>query len=116
MFFPIASAITPANKSGVWEIGNRPDTAGIALNEEEHPKRTTLRASHLLWLAGRAGSSVGALMPSTQQGEVGMGPILGISPRQKKYGATATEEARAAALETGLQEYLGWVDDGRRRT
>jgi hypothetical protein len=61
-------------------IDNRPDTADIALNEEEHPKPQRCVPPNLLWLAG---SYIGALMPSTQQGEVGMGPILGISPWQR---------------------------------
>ena len=114
--FPIPSAITPANKSGVWEIDNRRDTAGIALNEEEHPKRTTLRASQLA-VASRSSRIVHRCAHAVHPARRGRdGPHPGHFSLAKKYGATATEETRAAALEMGLQEHLGWVDDGRRRT
>jgi hypothetical protein len=33
----------------------------IAFKEEDHPKRTPLRTSQLLWRAGRAGSHIGTL-------------------------------------------------------
>ncbi len=40
-----------------------------------------------------------------QQGEVGIRRILGVLSLAKKYGAAVTDEACAAALEMGVQEY-----------
>ena len=77
------------------------------IKEEDHPKRTPLRTSQLLWRAGRAGSHIGALCDAIhrQQGEVGVRRILGVLSLAKKYGAAAVDEACAAALDMGVQEY-----------
>jgi transposase len=77
------------------------------IKEEDHPKRTPLRTSQLLWRAGRAGSHIGALCDAIhrQQGEVGVRRILGVLSLAKKYGAAAVDEACAAALDLGVQEY-----------
>ncbi|MGB8579800.1 MAG: IS21 family transposase [Candidatus Sulfotelmatobacter sp.] len=77
------------------------------IKEEDHPKRTPLRTSQLLWRAGRAGSHIGALCDAIhhQQGEVGVRRILGVLSLAKKYGTAAVDEACAAALEMGVQEY-----------
>jgi len=77
------------------------------IKEEDHPQRTPLRTSQLLGRAGRAGSHIGALCEAIhrQQGEVGVRRILGILSLAKKYGAAAVDEACAAALEMGVQEY-----------
>jgi transposase len=77
------------------------------IKEEDHPKRTPLRTSQLLGRAGRAGSHIGALCDAIhrQQGEVGVRRILGVLSLAKKYGAAATDEACAAALDMGVQEY-----------
>jgi transposase len=77
------------------------------IKEEDHPKRTPLRTSQLLWRAGRAGSHIGALCDALhrQQGEVGVRRILGVLSLAKKYGTAAVDEACAAALEMGVQEY-----------
>ena len=40
-----------------------------------------------------------------QQGEVGVRRILGVLSLAKKFGAVAVDEACAAALEMGVQEY-----------
>lgn len=77
------------------------------IKEEDHPKRTPLRISQLLWRAGRAGSHIGALCDAIHrtQGEVGVRRILGVLSLAKKYGTAAVDEACAAALEMGVQEY-----------
>ena len=77
------------------------------IKEEDHPKRTPLRTSQLLWRAGRAGSHIGTLCDAIhrQQGEVGVRRILGVLSLAKKYGTAAVDEACAAALEMGVQEY-----------
>jgi transposase len=77
------------------------------IKEQDHPKRTPLRTSQLLWRAGRAGSHIGALCDAIHrtQGEVGVRRILGVLSLAKKYGTAAVDEACAAALEMGVQEY-----------
>ena len=77
------------------------------IKPEDHSKRTPLRTSQLLWRAGRAGSHIGALCEAIhcQQGEVGVRRILGVLSLAKKYGAAAVDEACAAALDMGVQEY-----------
>ncbi len=77
------------------------------IKEEDHSKRTPLRTSQLLWRAGRAGSHIGALCDAIhrQQGEVGVRRILGVLSLAKKYGTAAVDEACAAALDMGVQEY-----------
>ncbi len=77
------------------------------IKEEDRPKRTPLRTSQLLWRAGRAGSHIGALCDAIHraQGEVGVRRILGVLSLAKKYGTAAVDEACAAALEIGVQEY-----------
>jgi transposase len=77
------------------------------IKPEDHSKRTPLRTSQLLWRTGRAGTHIGALCQAIhrQQGEVGVRRILGVLSLAKKYGAAAVDEACAAALEMGIQEY-----------
>jgi len=77
------------------------------IKDGDRPKRTPLRTSQLLWRAGRAGSHIGTLCQAIhrQQGEVGVRRILGVLSLAKKYGAAAVDEACAAALEMGVQEY-----------
>ena len=77
------------------------------IKTEDRPKRTPLRTSQLLWRAGRAGSHIGTLCDAIhrQQGEVGVRRILGVLSLAKKYGTAAVDEACAAALEMGVQEY-----------
>jgi len=80
---------------------------GVALKEEDHPARTPLCVSQVLWRAERAGSQMGTLcnLIYRQQGEVGIRRILGVLSLAKKFGTAATEDACAAALEMGVHEY-----------
>jgi len=77
------------------------------IKTEDRPKRTPLRTSQLLWRAGRAGLHIGTLCEAIhrQEGEVGVRRILGVLSLAKKYGTAAVDEACAAALEMGVQEY-----------
>jgi transposase len=77
------------------------------IQEEDHPARTPLRVSQVLWRAERAGSHIGTLcnLIYRQQGEVGIRRILGVLSLAKKFGTAATEDACAAALEMGVHEY-----------
>ncbi len=80
--------------------------AGIALK-----KRTTPSEHHcaLPNCCGEpvSGAHIGALCDAIhrQQGEVGVRRILGVLSLAKKYGTAAVDEACAAALEMGVQEY-----------
>src|SRR5271157_430022 len=77
------------------------------IQPEDHSKRTPLRVSQLLWRAGRAGAHIGTLCEAIhrQQGEVGVRRFMGVLSLAKKYGAAAVDEACAAALDMGVQEY-----------
>ena len=77
------------------------------IKTEDRPKRTPLRTSQLLWRAGRAGLHVGTLCDAIHRhdGEIGVRRILGVLSLAKKYGTAAVDEACAAALEMGVQEY-----------
>jgi transposase len=77
------------------------------IQTEDRPKRTPLRTSQLLWRAGRAGLHIGTLCDAIhrQEGEVGVRRILGVLSLAKKYGTAAVDEACAAALEMGVQQY-----------
>ena len=75
--------------------------------EEDHPQHTPLHVSQLLWRAGRAGTHIGTLCEAihNQHGELGVRRVLGILSLAKKYGTAAVDEACAAALDMGVQEY-----------
>jgi hypothetical protein len=77
------------------------------IKPEDHSKRTPLRTAQLLWRASRAGTHIGALCDAIhrQLGEVGVRRILGVLSLAKKYGTAAVDQACAAALEMGVQEY-----------
>ncbi len=53
------------------------------------------------------GAQIGALCDAIRrtQGEVGVRRILGVLSLAKKYGTAAVDDACAAALEMGVQEY-----------
>jgi transposase len=77
------------------------------IKDEDKTKRTPLGTSKLLWRASRAGTHIGTLCEAIhrQQGEVGVRRILGVLSLAKKFGAAAVDDACAAALELGVQEY-----------
>jgi transposase len=77
------------------------------IQEQDHPKQRPLRVSQLLWRAGRAGTHIGTLcnLIYNQLGEPGVRRVLGVLSLTKKFGLAAVEDACAAALEMGVQEY-----------
>jgi len=77
------------------------------IKEQDHPPRTPLRISQLLWRASHAGPQIGTLCHLIYQheAEVGVRRILGVLALTKKFGLTAVEDACAAALELGVHEY-----------
>ena len=77
------------------------------IRQQDRAKRTPLRVSQLLWRASRAGTNIRTLCDAIHrhQGEVGVRRILGVLSLAKKFGAAAVDDACAAALEMGVQEY-----------
>lgn len=77
------------------------------IKQEDHPPRTPLSTSQLLWRAGKAGSHIGTLCQAihSRQGQVGVRRILGVLSLAKKFGAAVVDQACAAALEMGVHEY-----------
>ncbi|MDX2019054.1 MAG: IS21 family transposase [Deltaproteobacteria bacterium] len=74
---------------------------------EYRPRRTPATTLQLLSMAAHAGKHVGALCAAIHRdmGEVGVKRILGVRSLIKKYGASAVDDACAAALEMGVPEY-----------
>ena len=77
------------------------------IKSEDYPKKMPFSTAQLLRRAGHAGRQVGVLAVAIyqRQGEAGIRRILGILSLAKKYGATALEDACAAAIEIGVPEY-----------
>jgi transposase len=80
---------------------------GHRIKDEDRPQRTPLSTQQMLSRAAKSGSHVGALCQNLhhRQGEVAVRRILGVLALAKKYGAAATDDACAVALETGACEY-----------
>jgi transposase len=77
------------------------------LNVEDNPKKTPLTTTQLLARAERAGTQIGTFCAALYrlQGEPGIRRILGVLSLAKKFGAHATDDACAAALELRIYEY-----------
>ena len=77
------------------------------INNEDYPNKTPLSTVRLLARAARAGTHIGQLCNAIhqEQGEPGIRRILGVLSLAKKYGVGAVEDACAAALELGVQNY-----------
>src|SRR5215467_10828892 len=77
------------------------------IQEQDLSPRRPFKVSQLLWRAERAGAQIGALCHHiyNQQGQLSVRRIQGVLSLAKKYGAAATEDACAAALEMGVREY-----------
>jgi transposase len=77
------------------------------IHPEDHPKRMPLSTTQLLARASRAGSHIGTFCEQIHrhQGEAGIRRILGVLSLAKKFGAVATDDACAAALELRVYEY-----------
>jgi hypothetical protein len=77
------------------------------LQEQDVSWRRPWKVSQLLWRAEHVGAQIGALCSHiyNQHGQLGVRRIQGVLSLAKKYGLTATENACAVALETGVREY-----------
>jgi transposase len=80
---------------------------GHRIKDEDRPKKTPLSTHQLLSRAARAGRQIGVLCHAMHrgQGELAVRRILGILSLAKKYGAAAVDDACAAALEVGVNDY-----------
>jgi transposase len=85
----------------------RQKRGGYRIQEEDHRKKMPLSTAQLLRRAEHAGAQIGKLCQAIyhRQGETGIRRILGVLSLMKKYGAAAVEDACAAALDIGVQEY-----------
>jgi transposase len=77
------------------------------IKDEDRPKQTPLSTHQLLSRAARAGRQIGVLCHAMHrtQGELAIRRILGILSLAKKHGAAAVDDACAAALEVGGNDY-----------
>jgi len=77
------------------------------IKDEDRPANTPLGTVQLLARAERAGPHIGVLCLGMhrRQGEAAVRRILGVLSLAKKYGAAATDDACAAALEVEVFEY-----------
>ena len=77
------------------------------IKEEDRSPRTPITTSQLLWRASRAGPHISRLCEAIHRrmGQVGVRRIQGVLSLAKKYGAAATDDACAAALDLGVHEY-----------
>ncbi len=80
---------------------------GHRIKDEDRPKQTPLSTHQLLSRAARAGRQIGVLCHAMHrtQGELAIRRILGILSLAKKHGAAAVDDACAAALEVGGNDY-----------
>jgi transposase len=77
------------------------------INEEDRSNKTPLSTVHLLARAAKAGPHIGQLCEAIfrNEAELGIRRILGVLSLAKKYGVTAVEDACAAALDLGVENY-----------
>ncbi len=85
----------------------RQQRGGHRIKDEDRPAKTPLGTVQLLARAERAGRHIGVLCQGMhrRQGEAAVRRILGVLSLAKKYGAAATDDACAAALEVEVFEY-----------
>jgi len=78
-----------------------------SINDEDRSKKTPLRTVELLARAAKAGTHIGQLCQAIyrNEAELGIRRILGVVALAKKHGLAATDEACAAALDLGVQNY-----------
>ncbi len=76
------------------------------IRPEDNPRKTPFTTAQLLARAGRAGSHIGAFCEAIHHDQrAGIRRILGVLSLAKKFGASAVEDACAAALELHVYEY-----------
>ena len=77
------------------------------INEEDRPNKTPLSTMHLLARAAKAGTHIGQLCQAIyrNEAELGIRRILGVVALAKKHGVAAVDDACAAALDLGVENY-----------
>ena len=77
------------------------------INDQDRPNKTPLSTVQLLARAAKAGTHIGQLCDAIyhEQKELGIRRILGVLALAKKYGVNAVEDACAAALDLGVNNY-----------
>jgi len=85
----------------------RQKRGGYRIQEEDHRKKMPFSTAQLLRRSEHAGAQIAKLCQAIyhRQGETGIRCILGVLSLMKKYGAAAVEDACAAAMDIGVQEY-----------
>ena len=77
------------------------------INDEDRSNKTPPSTVHLLARAAKAGPHIGRLCEAIfrNEAEIGIRRILGVLSLAKKYGVAAVEDACAAALDLGVENY-----------
>jgi hypothetical protein len=77
------------------------------INEEDRSKKTPLSTVQLLAKAAKAGTHIGQLCQAIyrNEAELGIRRILGVVSLAKKHGVAAVNDACAAALDLGVENY-----------
>ena len=77
------------------------------INDEDRSNKTPPSTVQLLARAAKAGTHIGRLCQAiyNNETELGIRRILGVIALAKKYGAAATDDACAAALDLGVENY-----------
>jgi transposase len=78
-----------------------------SIHDEDRLKKTPPSTAHLLARAAKAGTHIGQLCEAIyrNEAELGIRRILGVVDLAKKYGVAATDDACAAALDLGVENY-----------
>lgn len=82
----------------------RQERGGYRIPEEDKPVRTPRSTEQLLARCGKIGAHIGAVAEQTyhRDGPESIRRIIGLTGLARKHGAALTDEACAAALESGL--------------
>ncbi len=105
MLFTCASSI-PSNYQLLREH-LRQFPGNYRINEEDRSNKTPLTTVQLLARAAKAGTHIGQLCQAIfrNEAELGIRRILGVVALAKKHGVAAVDDACAAALDLGVENY-----------
>jgi len=78
-----------------------------SIRDEDRAKKTPPSTVHLLARAAKAGTHIGQLCQAIyrNEAELGIRRIMGVVDLAKRYGVAATDDACAAALDLGVENY-----------
>jgi hypothetical protein len=100
----------PANPNRMlpkWDSRDRLNPGNYRINDEDRSKKNPLSTVQLLCRAAKAGTHIGRLCQAIYRNETELGirRILGVLALAKKYGVAAVDDACAAALDLGVENY-----------